>query len=72
MARIALSILWGGLLCGLGYFVLAAWAASSARKGIEDSSGLVVIAIVLFTALLLATMAAADIFNVVDWAWRRK
>lgn len=69
MARIALSILWGGALCGLAYFILATMVLATRRD--DDFSGLVVIVAFLFLALLLVTLSAANVFDVTDWITKR-
>lgn len=70
IARIALAILWGAALCGLGYLALA--SMTFGKRAEEDTSGLIIILLFLFVAALLGTLAAADIFNVIDWVWRKK
>jgi NADH:ubiquinone oxidoreductase subunit 2 (subunit N) len=72
MARVALSIFWGGALCGLGYTALMSTlaAANERRSEAKDSMGMAaLICIVAFLAALFFTLSIADVFHF--WAWLR-
>ena len=69
MAGIALAILWGGTLCGIGYVaVLSIWAARENRGAAIAG----IVFTVVFIALLLFTLSVANVFDVIDWIWPGK
>lgn len=73
MAQTALSIFWGGALCGLGYLALYGWLsiATESRDGTEESAATAMICTVAFAAALLFTLSLADVFHVWDWLHHR-
>lgn len=78
LARIALAILWGGALCGLGTYALLSLlaainvgigAARSERAEEDAKAG--VLFIPAFVAATLYTLSVADVFHVIDWIRHR-
>jgi hypothetical protein len=66
MAGIALAILWGGTLCGIGCLaVFSIWSAGENR-----GAGLAGFFFTfVFVAFLFLTLSVANVFNVTDLMW---
>jgi hypothetical protein len=65
MAQLALAILWGGALCGLGLLAVTLLAS---KEGDQTAPAF---AVLMFTVALLATLETAGVTHVVDWFGQR-
>jgi len=75
MARIALAILWGGALCGLGAQALLSSLSAMSMEGPSDrknvAAGAAFFLSVAFFAATLYTLSVAEIFHFMDWMKHR-
>jgi hypothetical protein len=72
----AISVLWGAILCGLGYWVFLAGIATY-KSRMAAANGIAVLPCFLLVTTLLATLAmlnllsmSADAMNLFDWFGR--
>jgi hypothetical protein len=77
MARIALAILWGGALCGLGVAGLDSLLRATSSKPEESPWGTngrqlaAFVFVATFVAALLYALSIADVFHFWDWLRHR-
>jgi hypothetical protein len=66
VAHLAVGVLWGAILCGLGYGALRATLAAS-RSRSAGGAGAALLICMIFIVAVLITLSIADIFHILDW-----